>query len=137
MTINDDITYLKGVGEKRAKLFRKLDIETVGDLLTHYPRDYVDYTLPRPISELEPEETAVFSGVVIKKLAPYISPRYSIFKVIVSDNTDNMLITFFNSKYTFEKMEQGEEYIFHGKIKGTFLAKMSFFSGCVAHIHRI
>ena len=123
MTINDDITYLKGVGEKRAKLFRKMNIETVGDLLTHYPRDYVDYTLPRPISELEPEETAVFSGVVIKKLAPYISPRYSIFKVIVSDNTDNMLITFFNSKYTFEKLEQGEEYIFHGKIKGTFLAK--------------
>ena len=123
MTINDDITYLKGVGEKRAKLFRKLEIETVGDLLTHYPRDYVDYTHPRPISELEPEETAVFSGVVIKKLAPYISPRYSIFKVIVSDNTDNMLITFFNSKYTFEKLEQGEEYIFHGKIKGTFLAK--------------
>ena len=123
MTINDDITYLKGVGEKRAKLFKKLDIETVGDLLTHYPRDYVDFTAPQPISELEPEETSVFSGIVIKKLTPYISPRYSIFKVIISDNTDNMLLTFFNSKYTFEKLEQGQEYIFYGKVKGTILAK--------------
>lgn len=123
MTINDDITYLKGVGEKRAKLFKKLDITTVGELLTHYPRDYVDYTAPQPISELEPEQTAVFSGIVIKKLKPYISPRYSIYKVIISDNTDNMLLTFFNSQYTFEKLEQGKEYIFHGKIKGTLLAK--------------
>ena len=123
MTVSDEITYLKGVGEKRAKLFKKLNIETVGDLLAHYPRDYVDFTSPQPISELEPEETAVFSGIVIKKLKPYISPRYSIFKVIISDNTDNMLLTFFNSQYTFEKLEQGQEYIFHGKIKGTFLAK--------------
>ncbi len=123
MTTKDEITYLKGVGEKRAKLFKKLDIETVGDLLTHYPRDYVDFTAPQPISELEPEESAVFSGIVIKKLKPYISPRYSIYKVIISDNTDNMLLTFFNSQYTYEKLEQGEEYIFHGKIKGTILAK--------------
>lgn len=123
MTTYDEITYLKGVGEKRAKLFKKLDIETVGDLLAHYPRDYVDFTAPQPISELEPEETAVFSGIVIKKLKPYVSPRYSIYKVIISDNTDNMLLTFFNSQYTFEKLEQGQEYIFHGKIKGTLLAK--------------
>lgn len=123
MTTKDEITYLKGVGEKRAKLFKKLDIETVGDLLTHYPRDYADFTSPQPISDLNPEETAVFSGIVIKKLKPYISPRYSIFKAIISDNTDNMLLTFFNSQYTFEKLEQGEEYIFHGKIKGTILAK--------------
>lgn len=123
MTANDEITYLKGVGEKRAKLFKKLNIETVGDLLAHYPRDYVDYTAPQPISELEPEETAVFSGIVIKKLKPYISPRYSIYKVIISDNTDNMLLTFFNSRYTFDKLEHGQEYIFHGKIKGTILAK--------------
>lgn len=123
MTVNDDITYLKGVGEKRAKLFKKLDITTIGDLLAHYPRDYVDYTAPRSISELEPDETAVFSGIVIKKLKPYIGQRYSIYKVIISDNTDNMLLTFFNSQYTFEKLEQGQEYIFHGKIKGTILAK--------------
>lgn len=122
MNLNDDITYLKGVGEKRAKLFEKLGIKTVGDLLLHFPRDYIDFTSPVPISELEPEETAVFSGYVSKKLKPYISPRYSIFKVIVSDNTGDILITFFNSQYTFEKLTLGQEYIFHGKIKGTVLA---------------
>lgn len=122
MNINDNITYLKGVGEKRAKLFSKLGIDTIGDLLLHFPRDYVDFTSPVPISELEIDETAVFCGYVAKKLKPYIGPRYSIFKLIVSDNTGEVLITFFNSQYTFEKLQQGKEYIFHGKIKGTILA---------------
>ena len=123
MKENDSITYLKGVGEKRAALFRKLGIETVGDLLRCFPRDYTDFTQPAPIESLSPEETAVFSGVVIKKLHPYITRTISIFKAVVSDNTDNVLITFFNSKYSFDRLIEGREYIFSGKIKGTILAK--------------
>lgn len=123
MNFNDDITYLKGVGEKRAKLYNKLGISTVGDLLLHFPRDYVDFTNPMPISQLEPEENAVFSGFVSKKLKPYFGPKYSIFKLIVSDSSEDILITFFNSQYVFERLVEGKEYIFYGKIKGTVLAK--------------
>lgn len=123
MKESDSLTYLKGVGEKRAALFRRLGIENVGDLLRFFPRDYTDFTAPAPISELSPEETAVFSGVVIKKLHPYISRTVSIFKAFVSDNTDNVLITFFNSKYSFDRLIEGREYVFTGKIKGTILAK--------------
>lgn len=123
MKPNDDITYLKGVGEKRAKLFSKLNIKTVGGLLNHYPRDYVDFTSPIPINKLETEENSVFKGFVTKKLRPYLGAHYSIFKLIVSDDTDNILITFFNSQYTFDALIEGQEYIFYGKIKGTILAK--------------
>lgn len=83
----------------------------------------MDFSEPSPINELNPEETAVFSGIVIKKLRPYITRTFSIFKLIVSDNTDNILITVFNSKYIFDSLEEGQEYIFSGKIKGTILAK--------------
>lgn len=120
---NDDVTYLKGVGEKRAKILNKLGIFTVGDLLRSFPRDYVDFSEPTAISELNPEETAVFSGIVIKKLHPYITRSLSIFKLVVSDNTDNILITVFNSKYIFDSLEEGQEYLFCGKIRGTVLAK--------------
>ena len=120
---NDDITYLKGVGEKRAKILNKLGIFTVGDLLRSFPRDYVDFSEPTEISELNPEETAVFSGIVIKKLRPYITRSLSIFKLVVSDNTDNLLITIYNSKFIYDSLEEGQEYLFCGKIKGTVLAK--------------
>ncbi len=39
-----DIQYLKGVGEKRAKLFAKIGAPTVGDLLRLYPRAYEDWS---------------------------------------------------------------------------------------------
>ncbi len=123
MNPDDDITYLKGVGEKRAKLFAKLGVYTVGDLLTYYPRDYIDFTDPTAISELNPEDTAVFSGVVVKKLHPYIGRKYSIYKAAVSDHTDSILLTFFNSEYVFMRLNEGQEYLFYGKIRGTLLAK--------------
>ncbi|MBT3756352.1 MAG: hypothetical protein HOG24_08790, partial [Candidatus Cloacimonetes bacterium] len=36
--LNNDIKYLKGVGEFRSKLLNKLNIFTIGDLLEHFPR---------------------------------------------------------------------------------------------------
>ena len=123
MNLNDDITYLKGVGEKRAKLFHKLDIQTVGDLLTHYPRDYIDFTSPVPMSELMPDDNAVFCGIVTKKLKPYIGRQYSIYKAVVSDNTDDITLVFFNSEYVFERLSVGHEYIFYGKLRGNIIEK--------------
>ncbi len=119
----DSITYLKGVGEKRAMSLNKLGIYTVGDILRFFPRDYVDFSEPVDISELVPEETAVFTGLVVKKLRPYITRKLSIFKLAVSDNTDTILITIYNSKFVFDSLEEGQEYIFYGKIKGSILAK--------------
>ncbi len=123
MNINDNVTYLKGVGEKRAKLFEKLGITTVGELLSHYPRDYIDFTAPIPIEKLEPEENAVFKGTVTKKMRPHIGHHYSIFKVLVTDGTDEVTIVFFNSSYAFERLVMGKEYIFYGKLRGNMLEK--------------
>ena len=41
-----DIRTLKGIGDKTAKLFEKLGIRTIEDLLEYYPRDYEEYRPP-------------------------------------------------------------------------------------------
>lgn len=119
---NIDITFLKGVGEKRAAMYRKLGINTVEDLITFYPRDYIDYTHPKPICEIENEELCVFRGTVTKKLKPYFG-RISVFHAAVSDGTDDLLLTFFNSQFTFDKLIEGQEYLFYGKISCDFAKK--------------
>ena len=120
---SDKVTKIKGVGEKRARLLASVGIETVGDMLRYYPRAYTDYSKPVPITDIQPEETAVFRGTVMKKLRPYITPRYSIFRLTVSDGTDTVLIALFNSQFTFDKLVEGRDYCFCGRIKGTVLAK--------------
>ena len=44
MELSSPITALNGVGAKRAALYAKLGIATVGDLLEHYSRRYIDLT---------------------------------------------------------------------------------------------
>ncbi len=39
-----EVSRLKGVGEKKLKGLAKSDIHTLFDLITHYPRRYIDRT---------------------------------------------------------------------------------------------
>lgn len=48
-----NITAVKGIGEKTAKLFQKIGVETVEELLHYYPRAYDEFKEPQPIAELK------------------------------------------------------------------------------------
>ncbi len=123
---NCDITYLKGIGEKKAALYRKLGVTSLEDLITYYPRDYIDYSEPKPINEIENGETCVFKGTVTKKLKPYFSgSSITVYHAAVSDGTDELLLTFFNSQYTFDKLIEKQTYLFYGKVTCDFAKKES------------
>lgn len=117
------VCYIKGVGEKRAKLFGKLGITTALQLAEHYPRGYIDFNETTAISDLlNDSENHVVKAFVTKKFPPYYG-RINIFKVLVSDGTGDMLITFFNSDYSFTRLKLDNEYCFYGKAAGDFLRK--------------
>ncbi len=117
------VCYIKGVGEKRAKLLEKLGITTALQLAEHYPRGYIDFNETTAISELMNDgENHVVKAFVTKKFPPYYG-RINIFKVLVSDGTGDMLITFFNSDYSFTRLKLDNEYCFYGKVAGDFLRK--------------
>lgn len=117
------VCYIKGVGEKRAKLLEKLGITTALQLAEHYPRGYIDFNETTAVSELMNDgENHVVKAFVTKKFPPYYG-RINIFKVLVSDGTGDMLITFFNSDYSFTRLKLDNEYCFYGKVAGDFLRK--------------
>ena len=53
MELQDTITSLKGIGEKKAVPFAKAGIHTIGDLLQYYPRSYDTFEEPVPGRMLE------------------------------------------------------------------------------------
>lgn len=71
---------------------------------------------------LNDSENHVVKAFVTKKFPPYYG-RINIFKVLVSDGTGDMLITFFNSDYSFARLKLDNEYCFYGKAAGDFLRK--------------
>jgi len=124
LDINTDIRYLKGVGEKRAAGYQKLRIKTVGDLLYHFPRDYLDFSAPLPISEAPLQELcAVKARLVSKGNEQRIRAGLSVFKLLAEDDSGNMQVTLFNTKYTVAGMEPDREYFFYGRMEGTLLRR--------------
>ena len=48
------VNRIKGVGEKTAALFGKINVYTIDDLIRHYPRDYETYDAPVSIRKTSP-----------------------------------------------------------------------------------
>ncbi len=119
-----DIRYLKGVGEKRAELFSKLGVFSVGDLLHFYPRRYIDYSSFTDLLSAPFDTACVVKAMVLqKKPVVRLSNNRTLFNVICADENAKLTVSFFNSEYTVQKLNIGEEYLFYGKITGGFTNK--------------
>ncbi len=116
-----DISTLKGVGPKRAALFQKLGVPTVGDLLRLYPRTYEDWRDTVPIRSTLLNEVNIVKATVLRRpVEQRIRGGMTLYKTTVTDGEDDMQLTFFNNKYVMNLLEEGAVYAFRGKVTGTF-----------------
>jgi ATP-dependent DNA helicase RecG len=119
-----EIQYLKGVGPKRAALYERLGIRTVEELLRFYPRAYEDYSSPIPIAKAQPGETCCIRAVVGTPVRENLIRRgMTLYKLRVADDTGVCAVTFFNNRFVKDRLRQGEEYLFYGRMGGTFLKR--------------
>lgn len=108
---------IKGIGEKTEKLFQKLNIYTVGDLLAHYPRDYETFKEPVMIQDAVPGEICAVRVCVVgipnlKKIR-----SLNILNVNVRDASGGMQLTFFNMPFMKNLLKSGGFYIFRGLVQ--------------------
>ena len=124
MDINSPIETLSGIGKKRAELYHKLGIYTMEELVSYFPRSYIDYSTPVPIGEAAINEHSVISAVIKQKLpAARIRPGLTLYKLVAADDTDSVTITYYNNPYAAEKLTIGNEYRFFGRVTGGFMRK--------------
>ena len=119
-----DIASLKGVGPKRAELFRKLGAPTVGDLLRLYPRAYEDWRDAVPIRNTLLNEVNIVKGTVLRRpVEQRIRGGMTLYKTTITDGEDDMQLTFFNNRYITSLLTEGAVYAFRGKVTGTFMRR--------------
>lgn len=113
---NDNIKVIKGIGEKTEKAFRRLGIETVQDLLEHYPRGYEEFNQPIQIQAIA--EGIITSIEASLAAAPKIKRVRSlqIITVQVKDQTGSIHLTWFNMPFLQKTLRAGYHYIFRGKV---------------------
>lgn len=117
MKLSDDITKINGIGEKTASLYHKLNIYTVHDLITHYPRDYEEWGDIVPIAELKVNQTqAIHATVVSVPQTLHVKKTMAITTVQVKDNSGACILTYFNMPYIKNTLQPGKKYIFRGRV---------------------
>lgn len=112
------IKYAYSVGESRAKVLKKMGIETIGDLITYYPRDYEDRRVVVPISSVIGEEKVSIKGTLLNFSRKKVS-GYSIVSAVISDGFGQLLLKWFNQEYILQKLVKGRTYMVHGLAKKT------------------
>ena len=109
------ITAFKGIGEKTAGLFHKLNIETAEDLIHFYPRDYEYFSEPTEPSEAVLEEIVSVSGTICGNITTRHIRGLSITNFDVDCIGGSMLhMTYFNMPYLKNSLKTNTRYIFRG-----------------------
>jgi ATP-dependent DNA helicase RecG len=118
------VSFIKGIGEQRAKALRKLDIHTLRDLISWFPRRYEDRTAIRRIADLVPgETTCVAAMVAAPPTVSHIRKGLDLVKVRAVDETGALDVTFFNQSWLKNHLRTGETYVFWGKAEGNLLRR--------------
>ena len=118
--LNQDVRYVKGVGEKRADVWADAHgVRTVRDLLHFYPRRYLDRTTVTPVGRLQesPDPVTVVGTVQSTSVVPGKNQKR--FELILQgEQGGRMKCTWFQGVWWVRKaFEEGDQVAFHGKVE--------------------
>lgn len=118
MNWNSDLTQVKGIGEKTVKLFHKLDIHTVRDLLYYFPKDYDKFEEPKSITECKSGGVVTLRArIPNQNMELRKAGRLVLFKFFLLEGEKRIDVTFFNMAFLKNTFFPGQEYIFRGKLE--------------------
>ncbi|MCI8556447.1 MAG: ATP-dependent DNA helicase RecG [Lachnospiraceae bacterium] len=115
--MNSPITSIKGIGEKTAALFHRVGVDTVGELLSYYPRNYDIYEEPVTFANLKKEQIQAVTGFVRKVPAVSKTRRYAVTTVVLEEFGEYLHLTWFNMPFLKNIISPGSTYIFRGRVQ--------------------
>ncbi len=127
MDLTTNIQEIKGVGEKSAALFHKLQIHTVGDLLRYFPRGYETFEAPVKIADAVENELQAFKCHIVRPATVKKVRNLTIMNFQAADESGRIGLTFFNMPYLRNTLKTGETYIFRGVFREGKMEQPRFF----------
>ncbi len=117
LKLNDSIFKVKGIGDSRARILKKNNINNVEQILYYFPRKYIDRSRISVIGELKPGEQVTIIGV-IKSISSRKIPRrnLTITEAIIFDSTGYLTAIWFGRKFLEQRLTQGLRLALSGKI---------------------
>ncbi len=116
--MNDEpLRSLKGIGEKTEKLFAKVGVTTLRQLLHYYPREYDQYTSPVPVSAVRAGTTCAVRGMIVNSPSVKGNQRKSVILLELVQDSVRLQLTWFNMPFLRSTLKKGASYVFRGKVQ--------------------
>jgi ATP-dependent DNA helicase RecG len=115
--LSTPVTYLKGVGPRRAEALRRLHVVTAGDLLYHLPHRYEDATTVSPIASLEPGMDATVLGTVISKGVIPTRKGLRVFQAVVRDDSGIIEVSWPGQPYLDRTISKDDVLLLSGPVR--------------------
>jgi ATP-dependent DNA helicase RecG len=117
MNLQTKTNEIPRIGPKYQERLKKLGIETVQDLIFHFPNRYEDYSKLATLSELTPNETACVKGKILEiKNIRTFKKRMVLTEAVVTDHIRTMKVLWFNQPYLTKALQKGDEVCLAGKL---------------------
>ena len=117
VTLLTPVTYLKGVGPRRAELLARLGITTAGDLLMHVPRRYEDATTVLPVARAQPGQDVTVLGRVISKGVIPTRRGLRIFQAVIQDASGLLEVGWPGQPYLDRTIAIGDVLLLSGPVR--------------------
>ena len=114
--LQSSIQFIKGVGPARYEQLKRLEIETVFDLLWHMPRGYVDREAVTPISDLRAGDHTSIKAKVMGTNIVRTRRGMSLFKALLQDDSGLVTAVWFNQPFLKNSLKKGMNIYVSGKV---------------------
>lgn len=105
-------------------MLSRLGVSDVNALVRLYPRVYEDWSRIKSINEAQIGEICCIKGIVGSPVRKsLIRKGLTLYKTEITDGSGIMGITIFNSRFAAEKLTEGDEFLFFGRVGGNFYRK--------------
>ena len=115
--LDTPVELLPQVASRRLTMLQKLEIYTIYDLISYFPREYENWSNILPVDSLTDGSNGSFVAIVRQKPTLQRKGKMSILRAVLSDGSGTIRAVWFNQPYLFQKIEKGESYFFRGKIR--------------------
>ena len=112
------INEVKGIGAKTTELFKKMGVYTVGDILLHFPRTYIQYpkAISFPLKETPAEGMCAVKAYVCRSPVVKRTAKMPVTLLSVGDENDHIQIVWYRMPYIKNSVQSGKQYVFYGKL---------------------
>ncbi|MGD8397649.1 MAG: ATP-dependent DNA helicase RecG, partial [Anaerolineae bacterium] len=114
--LDSPVNALSGVSTAYTARLKRLGIETVGDLLRHFPHRYDDYSTLKPINQLEYGEETTIIGTIWETSTRKTRGGTTIVTSIIADASGTIEATWFNQAYLARQLRGGRRIVLSGKV---------------------